>query len=118
MPDAKIALDLTHCESFINESAFQDARSAARTANSKVHDKTGAGSDFLGWVNLPNEIPGSLLEEISNSAQKIKEQSEILVVIGIGGSYLGAKAVIDALSHSFRNNLSSEQRDGPEIYFA
>lgn len=70
-------------------------------AHGYIHEKTGAGSDFLGWVDWKVEVPE--LERIKVAASKIRKHSDLLIVIGIGGSYLGAKAVIDALSHSFNN---------------
>ena len=83
-------------------------------AHNKIHNKTGEGSDFLGWVDLKIEVPE--LEKIKVVASKIRKQSDLLIVIGIGGSYLGARAVIDALSHTFKsknvifagNNMSAD----------
>ncbi len=67
----------------------------------KVYDRSGAGNDFLGWVNLPSQITEELLTDIEQTAQKIRKQSKVVVVVGIGGSNLGARAVIDALSSNF-----------------
>jgi glucose-6-phosphate isomerase len=70
--------------------------------NQALHDKTGKGNDFLGWVNLPSSITEGELADIESTAARLKAKKiDVLVVIGIGGSYLGAKAVIDALSDSF-----------------
>jgi len=80
--------------------------------------KTGAGNDFLGWVDLPETYDKDEFARIKKAAEKIKNDSEVLVVIGIGGSYLGAKAAIEFLSHSFYNNLPKDKRKTPEIYFA
>lgn len=74
----------------------------AEEANRLLHNKQGAGNDFLGWVNLPSSISDSELEAIKAQAQKLREKAEIVICIGIGGSYLGAKAVLEALSHSFK----------------
>ena len=82
-----------------------------------LHEKTGAGNDFLGWVDLPVDYDKDEFARIQKAAEKIKNDSDVLIVIGIGGSYLGARACIDALSHTFYNALSKEQRKAPEIYY-
>ncbi|MBQ9280159.1 MAG: glucose-6-phosphate isomerase [Clostridia bacterium] len=100
--------------SSINSEELESCSRIIRVAHEKLHLKTGAGSDFLGWVNL--KIEKSELEKIKCAAKRIREKSDILIVIGIGGSYLGARAVIDALSHNFYpknvifagNNLSPD----------
>src|SRR5699024_2456982 len=79
---------------------------------------TGAGNDFLGWVDLPTNYDKEEFQRIKDAAEKIKSNSEVLVVIGIGGSYLGAKAAIDFLNHTFYNELSKENRETPQILFA
>lgn len=76
------------------------------------------GSDFLGWIDLPSNFDKSAFNRILTAAEKIKSQSDILVVVGIGGSYLGAKAAIEFLSHSFHNQLPSEKRKNPAVVFA
>ncbi|MGL6101243.1 MAG: glucose-6-phosphate isomerase, partial [Fusobacteriaceae bacterium] len=75
------------------------------------------GNDFLGWVNLPTDYDKAEFERIKIAAEKIKNNSEILLVVGIGGSYLGSRAAIEFLSHTFYNNISKEKRNAPEIYF-
>ncbi|MCU0451297.1 MAG: glucose-6-phosphate isomerase [Bernardetiaceae bacterium] len=80
--------------------------------------KTGKGSDFLGWVNLPSSITDEQLTELETAAARMRQLAEVFVVIGIGGSYLGAKAVIDGLSHHFTDLLSKEQRQAPLVVFA
>lgn len=79
-------------------------------------NKTGKGNDFLGWVTLPTDTDKTLVEKINASAKKIREKAEVFVVIGIGGSYLGARAVIEALNHSFRNLLN--EKKNPVIVYA
>ena len=86
-------------------------------AHKMLHEKTGAGNDFLGWVDLPVDYDKDEFARIQKAAEKIKNDSDVLIVIGIGGSYLGARACIDALSHTFYNALSKEQRKAPEIYY-
>ncbi len=87
-------------------------------AHDMLHNKTGLGNDFLGWVDLPNNYDKEEFARIKKAAEKIKSDSDVLVVIGIGGSYLGARAAIECLGHSFRNNLTKDERKTPEIYFA
>jgi glucose-6-phosphate isomerase len=84
--------------------------------NAALDNKTGKGNDFLGWVNLPSSIKESEIKDIENVAASFKSKAEIIVVIGIGGSYLGAKNVLEALSHSFQPLLKKQQN--PLILFA
>ncbi|MDR0429850.1 MAG: glucose-6-phosphate isomerase [Tannerellaceae bacterium] len=82
----------------------------------KLHNGTGSGNDFLGWLRLPSSITNEDLDEIENTAKALRDQCEIVVVIGIGGSYLGAKAVIDALNNSF--DWLQKERKNPVILYA
>ena len=79
--------------------------------------KSGAGSDFLGWIDLPVDYDKDEFARIQKAAQKIQSDSEVLLVIGIGGSYLGARAAIEFLRHGFYNSVSKEIRKTPEIYY-
>ncbi len=88
----------------------------AEKANRMLHDGSGKGNDFLGWVNLPNEITPEQLAAIEACARSMASLSEVIVVIGIGGSYLGAKAVLEAMSDSFR--LLHKTQDTPIVLFA
>ncbi|HYX05432.1 MAG TPA: glucose-6-phosphate isomerase [Bacteroidales bacterium] len=81
-----------------------------------IHDKTGAGSDFLGWLHLPSSITEDHIEDIEATAAKLKKKADVVVVVGIGGSYLGAKAINEALSHSFNHLLPSHE--APLLLFA
>jgi glucose-6-phosphate isomerase len=90
-------------------------QSFVRTAHELLHSKTGLGNDFLGWMNLPETIDPVILKSISESAEKIISDSEVLIVVGIGGSYLGARAVIEFLKTPFYNNMAKKT---PDIYFA
>ena len=92
--------------------AFQDKITAAHDA---LHNKTGAGNDFTGWVDLPVDYDKEEFDRIKVAADKIKKNSDILIVIGIGGSYLGARAVIEFVKSPLYNNL---KKDTPDIYFA
>ena len=87
-------------------------------AHEMLHEKTGPGNDFLGWIDLPNNYDKEEVARIKKAAEKIQSDSDVLVVIGIGGSYLGARAAIECLGHSFRNSLSKDDRKAPEVYFA
>lgn len=88
-----------------------------QVAHDKLHNKTGAGNDFVGWVDYPNTFDVEEYERLKNAARKIQDQSDALIVVGIGGSYLGARAAVEALTHTFYNELSNENRKFPQIYF-
>lgn len=91
----------THALSFVSATAMQQLKPEADSALQTLLDGSGAGADFLGWVNLPSEITDELLADIEETARTLRSNCQYVVVIGIGGSYLGAKAVIEALSDSF-----------------
>jgi len=112
-----VRFDYSKALTFFGEHEITYLRDAVKVAHHSIHEKTGAGSDFLGWVDLPSEYDKEEFSRIQKSAEKIKSDSDILLVIGIGGSYLGAKAAIDWLNHSFYNSLSKEQRKTPQIVF-
>jgi len=113
-----IHFDYSKALSFFGEHELTYLRDAVKVAHHSLNEKTGAGSDFLGWIELPTNYDKEEFSRIQKSAEKIKSDSDILIVIGIGGSYLGAKAAIDMLSHSFYNTLSKEKRSTPQIIFA
>ena len=114
----KISLDYSKIFKFVSENELNELKTKVELVSEKLHNKTGAGNDFLGWLDLPVNYDKEEFARIKKAAEKIKNNSEVLVVIGIGGSYLGAKAAIEFLSHSFYNNLPKEKRNTPEIYFA
>ncbi len=87
------------------------------TIHKILHNRANDEKDFVGWLELPTNYDKNEFERIKKSAQKIQEESDVLVVIGIGGSYLGARAVIEALTSSFYNMLSEKQRKTPEILY-
>ncbi len=111
----KITVDYSKTGVQAHEVAYFNSQ--VELAHSMLHEKTGAGNDFLGWIDLPVEYDKDEFERIKKAAKKIQDNSDVLIVIGIGGSYLGARACIDALSHTFYNSLSKEQRKTPEIYY-
>ena len=94
-------IDLKHVQPFLNNVIKNELESRVSDIYKTIYEKTGAGNDFLGWVSLPSEIDENLLSDIEKTAAKLREKSEIFVVIGIGGSYLGARAVIEALQNHF-----------------
>lgn len=111
-------LDFSRCENFIKAHEVDYILPFAQIANQMIEEKKGPGDDFLGWVDLPINYDKEEFARIKKAAEKISADSEVLVVIGIGGSYLGARAVIEALSHNFKNDLSKVQRKVPKILYA
>ncbi len=112
-----LKFDYSKALSFIKEEEVAYFESVVKSAHEMLHNKTGAGSDYVGWVDLPLNYDREEFARIKAAAEKIKSDSEVLIVIGIGGSYLGARAAIEFLSHSFYNLLPRSERKTPEIYF-
>jgi glucose-6-phosphate isomerase len=102
---------------FFGEHELDYLKAPVKLAHDMVHNQTGAGSDFLGWVDLPENYDKEEFARIKKSADKIKSDSDVLLVIGIGGSYLGARAAIEMLNHSFYNLLGKEDRQAPQVIF-
>ena len=113
----KVMFDDSAAKAFISADEIKNMEKAVLTAKDVLVGKTGAGNDFLGWIDLPSKYNKAEFARIKKAAEKIKSDSDVLLVIGIGGSYLGARAAIDFLRHSFYNNISKEQRKTPEIYY-
>ncbi|SHJ30208.1 glucose-6-phosphate isomerase [Clostridium amylolyticum] len=114
----KITLDLSKTKPYLNEHETHNLQQMIDAAHHMLHNKTGSGSDFLGWIDLPINYDKAEFQRIQKAAEKIKKNSEILVVIGIGGSYLGARAAIEMLNHSFYGLLPNNKKDAPVILFA
>ncbi|MDD7770634.1 glucose-6-phosphate isomerase [Suipraeoptans intestinalis] len=114
----KITFDYSKAAGFISEHEVDYMKNRAEAAKEELLKKEGAGNDFLGWIDLPVHYDKEEFARIRKAAKKIGEDSEVLVVIGIGGSYLGARAAIEFLRHSFYNEVSREIRKTPEIYYA
>lgn len=114
----KLSLDLSNVSSFVSEEKLMGMEAEVKAAVKTLEEGTGAGNDFLGWINLPTDYDKEEFDRIKKAAEKIKSDSDVLVVVGIGGSYLGARAAIELLSHTFYNKLSKEERKAPEVYFA
>ncbi len=115
--DSRVRFDYSASKEFISESEVTMMETIADSAKAQLVDKTGPGSEFTGWVDLPVDYDREEFDRILKASKKIKENSEVFLVIGIGGSYLGARAAIEFLGHSFHNNLDSKDRETPEIYF-
>ena len=113
----KLSLDLSKTASFVNEHEIAYMEEMVKAAHEKLHNGTGAGNDFLGWIDLPVNYDKDEFARIQKAAEKIKNDSDVLVVIGIGGSYLGARAAIEMLTSAFHNSLDSDKRKAPKIFF-
>lgn len=103
---------------FIRQEELEVLAPYVALAHEQLQSRTGAGSDFLGWLDLPNNFDREELARIKAAAAKIQSDSDVLIVIGIGGSYLGARAAMEMLSHSFYNLLPQEERKTPQVFFA
>lgn len=112
-----IRFSYQHALDFIHKEEVDNLSEYVKVAHQAIHNKTGPGNDFLGWVDLPQNYDKEEYKRIKASAEKIINDSDILLVIGIGGSYLGAKAALEMLNHSFQNLLSKQQRKVPQIIF-
>ncbi len=115
---SKVTFDYSRAASFISDEEVTYMSRLAEDAKKVLVSKTGAGNDFLGWIDLPVDYDKEEFARIKKAAEKIQGDSEVLVVIGIGGSYLGARAAIEFLRHGFYNNIPKEMRKTPEIYYA
>ncbi|GAA0733222.1 glucose-6-phosphate isomerase [Clostridium oceanicum] len=112
-----LSLDLSYAKPYLKDDELTFLKPLVEEAHNMLHDKKGAGNDFLGWIDLPINYDKEEFSRIKKAAEKIKNNSEALIVIGIGGSYLGARAAIEMLSHTFHNNFMAEEKKLPEIYF-
>ena len=112
-----INFDFSNTEFMASKEDVAAMSSRVEAAKKTLLEKTGEGNDFLGWIDLPVDYDKDEFARIKKAAEKIQSDSEVLVVIGIGGSYLGARAAIEALRHSFYNSVSKEVRKTPEIYY-
>lgn len=113
-----ITLDFSKAQAWVKNEELANMAGQVKEAHHKLMGKTGAGSDFLGWVNLPNDYDKAEYARIKAAAEKIKSTADVLIVIGIGGSYLGAKAAIDLFTNSFYNVQEKGERKTPQIFFA
>lgn len=112
-----ISLDLSKVAPYLATSEVDYMEDMVKCAHDKLHNGTGAGNDFLGWIDLPVNYDKDEFERIKKSAEKIQSDSEVLIVIGIGGSYLGARAAIEMLTNNFHNALDNDKRKAPKIFY-
>ena len=114
---AQVKFDYSKTQGYVHAHEIDSMKAITQSAKELLLSKTGAGNDFLGWIDLPVDYDKDEFARIKTAAEKIRSDSEVLVVIGIGGSYLGARAAIEFLGHNFFNAVSKEKRNAPEIYF-
>ncbi|MBC1474839.1 glucose-6-phosphate isomerase [Listeria grandensis] len=113
-----IQFDYSNALKFFEQHEIDYLQPAVTAAHEALHNGTGAGNEYLGWINLPRDYDKEEFTRIQKAAAKIKADSEVLIVIGIGGSYLGARAAIETLNHAFYNVLDKEKRQAPQVFFA
>ena len=114
---SKVSFDYSKAASFIADHEIENIKKQTVDATNLLVSKTGAGNDFLGWIDLPVDYDKEEFARIKKAAAKIQSDSDVLLVVGIGGSYLGARAAIEFLRHSFYNVVDKSVRKAPEIYF-
>ena len=113
MTDIKV--ELSHVKGFVSENQLDTYRKKVTATFKTIYSRTGAGNDFLGWVNLPSSITPAFIKDVKAKAEELRKKSEVFVVVGIGGSYLGARAVIEALSNHFAQLVDT---GSPKIIYA
>jgi glucose-6-phosphate isomerase len=114
---SKVSFDASKVSHVIRPHEMDSMKKITLDAKDLLVSKKGAGNDFLGWIDLPVDYDKEEFARIKQAAAKIQQDSDVLLVIGIGGSYLGARAAIEFLRHGFYNNISKDARKTPEIYF-
>ncbi|MGN1157034.1 MAG: glucose-6-phosphate isomerase [Agathobacter sp.] len=114
---AQVTFDYANTSLFVREHEMEYMEKLATDAKEMLLSKQGAGNDFLGWIDLPVDYDKEEFDRIKKAAAKIQSDSDVLLVIGIGGSYLGARAAISSLLHTFANQLDKSERKAPEVYF-
>lgn len=113
-----LRLSIDKTASFFSREEIRLFESEVALHREQIYNKTGKGNDFLGWVDLPSQTTRELIQRVSDDARRIREQSDVVVVTGIGGSYLGTRAVTEALGHSFSPLLAKENRKAPLLLYA
>ncbi|MDF9407789.1 glucose-6-phosphate isomerase [Pelotomaculum isophthalicicum JI] len=112
-----ITLDYSNVLDFISQLEMARLEETVNLYHRMLHNGTGAGSDFLGWLDLPNSYDQEEFERVKAAAEDIRKKAGVFLVVGIGGSYLGARAAIEMLGHCFYNEVPGDKRRGPKIYF-
>lgn len=112
-----VSFDYSIAKKFVSDADIDAVKAEVEVAKKTLVDRSGAGNDFLGWIDLPVAYDKEEFARIQKAAKKIQGDSDVLLVIGIGGSYLGARAAIEFLRHGFYNSVSKEIRKTPEIYY-
>ena len=113
----QVTFDYSKAMGYVSQHEIDSMKAITESARQLLLSKSGAGNDYLGWINLPVDYDKDEFARIKAASDKIRSDSEVLVVIGIGGSYLGARAAIEFLGHNFFNSVSKDIRKAPEIYF-
>ena len=113
----EVTFDYSKTAGFISAEEVKNMKAGVECAKEVLTSRTGAGNDFLGWIDLPVDYDKEEFARIKKAAAKIQSDSDVLLVIGIGGSYLGARAAIEFLTHSFYNVLDKGTRKTPQIFF-
>ncbi|EOT27873.1 glucose-6-phosphate isomerase [Enterococcus saccharolyticus] len=113
-----ISFDHSKLTPFVREHELDYMQTQVTAADKALREGTGPGNDFTGWIDLPKDYDKEEFARIKKAAEKIQSDSDVLIVIGIGGSYLGARAAIEFLQHSFYNVLPKEERKTPQVFFA
>ncbi|NBG88383.1 glucose-6-phosphate isomerase [Isachenkonia alkalipeptolytica] len=114
----KISLDAGYLKNMIGEEELFDWEDPVEKAHYDLHNEMGKGNDFVGWVNQPRDFDMEELEKVQETAKRLRENTDIFLVVGIGGSYLGAKAGIEMLTPFFYNDSEKLRGEGPRVYFA
>ncbi|HZK56669.1 MAG TPA: glucose-6-phosphate isomerase [Clostridia bacterium] len=120
----RVTFDYSKSLDFVGEQEIMALQERVNLCHNMLHEGTGEGSEFSGWVDLPNAMYRTqgdcppVLEKIKFAAKEIRDDCDVFIVLGIGGSYLGARAAIEMLNHNFYNELPRKKRNGPKVYFA
>lgn len=112
-----VHVDYTDALPFFSETAFEGMKKDVKSVHHMLHQQAETGGHFLGWLDWPHAYDQTEFSRIQNAAEKIQSDSDVLLVIGIGGSYIGARAAIDMLHHTFFNHLPAGKRKAPQVFF-
>ncbi|MGR3220001.1 MAG: glucose-6-phosphate isomerase [Candidatus Anammoxibacter sp.] len=115
---SKLTIDIENTKPFICDKDLEGIQKEISEIHAKIEKGECAGNDYLGWMRIPSTFPDELINKINDIAQFVNDNADVFISIGIGGSYLGAKAAVEFANHSFLNKLSHDKRKGAEVYFA